>query len=91
MSDYSAAAFWETIGLIHDLLNETTNLVRALEEIAREQETAGWDAFTLRAKVRRAMMERSTEAQTLLQMCFLGAGDPAAADQLGIALDRPLH
>jgi len=88
---YSASEFWRTIGLIHDLLNETTNLVRALEEIAREQESAGWDAFTLRAKVRAAMAVRSAEAQTLLQMCFLGAGDPAAATQLGIVLDRPLH
>ena len=89
--DYSASDFWVTIGLVHDLLNETSQLVRAMEQIARDAEQQNLHDFVVRRRMAEALAARSPEARELLAMCLLGAGDPRAAEMMGIALDRPLH
>ena len=86
---YSASDFWTTIGLIHDLLNETTQLVRAMEQIARDAEDQHLHEFVVRRRMADALAARSPEAHQLLALCLLGAGDPKAAELMGISLDRP--
>lgn len=90
MSSYSAGEFWKTIGLVHDLLNETSQLVRAMEQIARDAEHHGHSEEVVRARMQAALERRSEEARELLAIALLGVGDPKAAEMMGIQLDRPL-
>jgi len=88
---YNASEFWTTIGLVHDLLNETSQLVRAMEQIARDAEHQNLHEFVVRRRMAEALAARTPEARELLAMCLLGAGDPKAAEMMGIQLERPLH
>jgi hypothetical protein len=51
--NYGTAEFWKTMGLVHDLLSETTGLVRAMEQIAQDAEAEWRRSRPGRARPRR--------------------------------------